>query len=104
MATAAFILAILATVFEGVLAIPILGGTIVIGTYYMALVFMFIIHGAILTLRILDKQDDKVAPIFGLVTSVVAFIPFVGFVMHIVTFILYVIDFAKRAGGKPTQA
>ena len=37
MTTIVFILALLATVFEGVLAIPVIGGTIVIGTYYGAL-------------------------------------------------------------------
>ena len=97
MTTIIFILALLATVFEGVLAIPIIGGTIVIGTYYGALGVMFLLHAAVLVLRILDKKGDSlVAPGFGMVASVLAVVPFLGFVLHVVTFILYIVDFAQK--------
>lgn len=97
MTTIVFILALLATVFEGVLAIPVIGGTIVIGTYYGALGVMFLLHAAVLVLRILDKKGDSlVAPGFGMVASVLAVVPFLGFVLHIVTFILYIVDFAQK--------
>lgn len=97
MTTIIFILALLATVFEGVLAIPVIGGTIVIGTYYGALGVMFLLHAAVLVLRILDKKGDSlVAPGFGMVASVLAVVPFLGFVLHVVTFILYIVDFAQK--------
>lgn len=95
MTTIVFILALLATVFEGVLAIPVIGGSIVIGTYYGALGVMFLLHAAVLVLRILDKKGESlVAPGFGMVASVLAVIPFLGFMLHVVTFILYIFDFA----------
>lgn len=97
MTTILFILTLLATVFEGVLAIPVIGGTIVIGTYYGALGVMFLLHAAVLVLRILDKKGGSlVAPGFGMVASVLAVVPFLGFVLHIVTFILYIVDFAQK--------
>lgn len=97
MTTIVFILALLATVFEGVLAIPVIGGTIVIGTYYGALGVMFLLHAAVLVLRILDKKGDSlVAPGFGMVASVLGVVPFLGFVLHVVTFILYIVDFAQK--------
>lgn len=97
MTTIVFILALLATVFEGVLAIPVIGGTIVIGTYYGALGVMFLLHAAVLVLRILDKKGDSlVAPGFGMVASVLAVVPFLGFVLHVITFILYIVDFAQK--------
>ena len=97
MTTIVFILALLATVFEGVLAIPVIGGTIVIGTYYGALGVMFLLHAAVLVLRILDKKGESlVAPGFGMVASILAVVPFLGFVLHVVTFILYIVDFAQK--------
>lgn len=97
MTTIIFILALLATVFEGVLAIPVIGGSIVIGTYYGALGVMFLLHAAVLVLRILDKKGDSlVAPGFGMVASVLAVVPFLGFVLHVITFILYIVDFAQK--------
>lgn len=97
MTTIVFILALLATVFEGVLAIPVIGGTIVIGTYYGALGVMFLLHAAVLVLRILDKKGESlVAPGFGMVASVLAVVPFLGFVLHVATFILYIVDFAQK--------
>lgn len=97
MTTILFVLALLATVFEGVLAIPVIGGSIVIGTYYGALGVMFLLHAAVLVLRILDKKGDSlVAPGFGMVASVLAVVPFLGFVLHVVTFILYIVDFAQK--------
>ena len=97
MTTIVFILSLLATVFEGVLAIPVIGGSIVIGTYYGALGVMFLLHAAVLVLRILDKKGESlVAPGFGMVASVLAVVPFLGFVLHVVTYILYILDFAQK--------
>lgn len=99
MRTLGLILSLLALVLEGTMAIPVLGGTLVIASAYILLIVAFIVHAGVLTVRILDKGKDGgsyVSPIFGLVTSVLAWIPFVGFAMHVVTFILYIIDFAKK--------
>ncbi|MBB5174002.1 hypothetical protein [Texcoconibacillus texcoconensis] len=81
--------------FEILLGIPILGATIVIGMYWLPLLFMLALH--IVTL-ILSSRDGvhKHGSILGIVTSCVAWIPFVGMVMHIVTGILLMVDAAQR--------
>ena len=69
---------------EGFLAIPIIGGALVIGTGYSALGVMFILHAITLILSIRDRQG-KGASILGLVTSIVSAIPLIGWFMHLLT-------------------
>lgn len=80
---------------ELLLGIPILGATIVLGLLWTPLALMFVLH--IVTL-ILSKQNNE--PIYGsvvgIVTSIVAIIPFVGFIMHLTTTILLMVSAAKK--------
>ena len=81
--------------FEIFLGIPFLGGLIIIGTYYTPLVVMFILH--IITLVLSSRNNEvKYGSILGIVTSLVAWIPFVGMIMHIVTGILLMVSAAKK--------
>jgi hypothetical protein len=72
-----------AAILETIMAIPVLGGAIVIGMLYTPLFIALIVHIAAL---IFSKQENKsiLGPIFGIITSLIAWIPFVGFVMHII--------------------
>ena len=69
---------------EGILAIPFLGGIIVIGTYYCILPIMLILH--IITL-VMTKKDNgaSAGSILGIITSVIAWIPLLGWLMHLIT-------------------
>ena len=69
---------------EAFLAIPIIGGVFVISSGYSALGVMFVLHAITLLLSIRDGQG-KAASILGLVTSVVAIIPVIGWFMHLIT-------------------
>lgn len=69
---------------EGFLAIPVIGGAVVLGTSYSALTVMFVLHAITLILSIRDRQG-KAASILGLITSVVSVIPVIGWFMHLVT-------------------
>lgn len=69
---------------EAFLAIPIIGGAVVIGTGYSALGVMFVLHAITLILSIRDMKG-KGASILGLVTSVVSVIPVIGWFMHLLT-------------------
>lgn len=85
--------------FEILLGIPVLGGAFIIGTYYTPLAFMFILH--IVTLILSAKnREAKYGSILGIVTSLVAWIPFVGMVMHIITGILLMVTAAKNEKQK----
>jgi len=85
--------------FEVLLGIPILGGAFIIGTYYTPLALMFILH--IVTLILSAKNGEaKYGSILGIVTSLVAWIPFVGMVLHIISGILLMVSAAKNEQKK----
>ncbi|MEI3607603.1 hypothetical protein SPD48_18125 [Pseudogracilibacillus sp. SE30717A] len=77
------------------LAIPIVGGSIVISTGYIALIIMLGIHITSLVIAI-NAQTSKVGNIFGIVTSCLAWIPLVGWILHLVTGIILAIDASQR--------
>lgn len=79
---------------EALLGVPILGGTIVIGLLWTPLAIMLVLH--IITLVFTKKEGGSSAgSILGIVTSCVAWIPFVGMIMHIISAIFLMIDAAK---------
>ncbi|KXH79315.1 hypothetical protein [Sporosarcina sp. HYO08] len=69
---------------EGFLAIPIIGGAFVISSGYSALGVMFVLHAITLLLSIRERQG-RFASILGLVTSVVSFVPLIGWLFHLLT-------------------
>ncbi len=76
---------------EGVLAIPILGGTIVISFAGIPLGIMFVLH--LVTLIVSKKQGETIyGSVCGIITSCVGFIPFVGWILHLLSFILLLIS------------
>jgi predicted branched-subunit amino acid permease len=80
---------------EVFLGIPVLGGLIIIGTFYTPLVVMLILH--IITLVLSAKNNElKYGSILGIVTSLVAWIPIVGMILHIITGILLMVTAAKK--------
>ncbi|WP_159884642.1 hypothetical protein [Paenibacillus puerhi] len=78
---------LISAILEAILGIPFLGGTIVISMGYSPLGIMFILHVITLALA-LREQGPKLGSIVGILTSLIAWIPFVGMVMHILTAIL----------------
>lgn len=79
---------------EAILAIPVLGATIIVSLAWIPLAIMLVFH--IITL-VLTKKDEGVATgsILGIVTSCIGWIPFVGMVMHILSAIFLMINAAK---------
>ncbi|WP_057760295.1 hypothetical protein [Cytobacillus praedii] len=80
---------------EAILGIPVLGATIVVGLLWIPLAIMLVLH--IITL-VLTKKDGgaSAGSILGIVTSCVAWIPFVGMIMHILSAIFLMIDASKK--------
>lgn len=88
---------------EIVLAIPLIGATIVVGFLYIPLVVMFVLH--ILTLILSNSnREPSHGSILGIITSLVAWIPFVGFVMHLITGILLMVSAARGNVQRPGYA
>ncbi|ASK62124.1 hypothetical protein CFK37_08080 [Virgibacillus phasianinus] len=88
--SAARIMRIITGGFEAFLGIPIIGGIYIMGQGYTPLLVMFILH--IIT-YILSKNNNSatVGSILGIITSLIGWIPFVGFIMHIITAITLLI-------------
>ncbi|WP_376837177.1 hypothetical protein [Bhargavaea ullalensis] len=74
---------------EAFLAVPFIGGIFVMSTGYSALGVMFILHAITLVLAIRD-HSAKSGSILGLATSAFAWIPFVGWFLHLVTAVVLV--------------
>jgi len=88
-------LKLIAAIVETILALPFIGGLIVIGTAWLTLVIVLALHIAILAVASQNKAK-KVAPIMGIITNVLAWIPVVGWLLHLVTAILYWVDISGK--------
>lgn len=82
---------IIGMLYEFVLAIPIIGGLIVVGSSYGTIGVALVIHGIILACRIATK-DAKIVPILALIGTCLTWIPFVGWFIHAAIGIGYFID------------
>ncbi|MBH9967954.1 hypothetical protein [[Bacillus] enclensis] len=80
--------------FEAVLGVPLLGAAIIIGFLWIPLAIMLVLHIVTLLLTIKDGGSPT-GSILGIVTSCIAWIPFVGITMHIITAIFLMINAAK---------
>lgn len=80
---------------EATLAFPVLGAIIVIATGYWALAVMLVLH--IITL-VMTKKDNgaSLGSVLGIITSCIAWIPFVGWFMHLLSAIFLVINAATK--------
>lgn len=80
---------------EALLGIPFIGAMIIMGFWYVPLVVMLILH--IITLVIsVQNNETKYGSILGIITSVVAWIPFVGMTMHILSAVFLMVSAAKK--------
>lgn len=80
---------------EAILAIPFIGGIIVISSGYTALVVMLILHAT--TYYFCSRTNRNASgSIIGIVTSLIAWIPIIGWAMHLSTAILLFINSAIK--------
>ncbi|WP_257350225.1 hypothetical protein [Pseudalkalibacillus decolorationis] len=83
---------------EAFLAIPIIGGAFVFGNFYIPLFVMFALH--IVTLMYAKKEARSSAQsagsIVGIITSCIAWIPIVGWIMHLITAVILLISAAIK--------
>ncbi|AKR08230.1 hypothetical protein BLD50_31315 [Bacillus cereus] len=80
---------------EALLGIPVLGGTIVVSLLWLPLLFMLVLH--IVTLVLAKKANMSAnGNVLGIVTSCLAWIPFVGMILHILSAIFIMMDAARK--------
>lgn len=75
---------------EGFLAIPVIGGSFVIASGYWLLVIMFFIHLFALG-RSTKNGWQQIGNTMGLITCLLAWIPFLGMFLHAVTAIVLLV-------------
>ncbi|NBD24120.1 hypothetical protein [Paenibacillus glycinis] len=83
-------------VFELILAIPIIGGLIIVSSSYSALGIMLLLHILTLVLSAMNRES-KYGSIMGIITSVLGWIPFIGWFLHLVSAILLMVSAAQRS-------
>ena len=76
---------------EGLLAIPLLGALIIIGLWWIPLFILFVGHTIALITCIKNKKKYT-GHITGLVGSLLGWIPLIGWIMHVVTTIVLIIE------------
>lgn len=76
---------------EALLAIPILGGSIVLFSGWQALSFAFALHLIALVICLVVKTSPMPS-IMGIVTSFAGYLPVVGWFFHTVTAILLLVS------------
>lgn len=76
---------------EALLAIPLAGGFFVLSTGWSVLIFMFLFH---LIALIFSARESRsfAGSILGLITSAIGAIPIIGWIMHMVTAIVLLVD------------
>jgi hypothetical protein len=80
---------------EAFLGIPFVGGAMVISFLYLPLMVMLILH--IITLVYCNQENlDKAPSTLGIITCFIAWIPFVGMIMHILTAAFLLVSAAKE--------
>ncbi|QKG84964.1 hypothetical protein GXN76_11115 [Kroppenstedtia pulmonis] len=84
---------------EALLGIPFLGGIIVLSSSYSVLGLMLILHIVTLSVSI-HMKGARIGSIVGIVTSCIAWIPFIGMIMHIISAILLMVT---AAGGRKRE-
>lgn len=80
--------------YEALLAVPILGGSIVMLSGWQALSLAFTLHFVVLIISFLSKTSP-VPSIIGLITSVLAYVPVLGWLLHTITAIFYIVSAVK---------
>lgn len=87
------VLRIISASLETLLAIPIIGGSIVLGLFWTPLLIMLVLH--IITL-VMSKPGKKAGSVLGIIASALGWIPIVGWGLHVAAaIVLWVQSFSK---------
>ncbi|PEJ57375.1 hypothetical protein CN692_13255 [Bacillus sp. AFS002410] len=80
----------LTLVCECILAIPLIGGLVVISSHYSALLIMLVLH--IIAIVASGNRGLKlIGSKFGIITCLLGWIPFLGMILHMLTAIILLV-------------
>lgn len=78
---------------ETILAVPVMGGAIIVGLLWTPLLVMLALH--IVTLILTHKHKSVKGNVLGIIASTVGAIPLVGWILHIITAVFCWIEVFK---------
>ena len=90
------IMLLITAILETVLAIPILGGLIILASVWSILGVALVLHVITLIFLVQVKSKNLYGSISGIVASVLGWIPILGWILHVVSAILLWIAFVKQ--------
>ncbi len=76
---------------EALMAIPLIGGTFVLSYGYAPLFVAFVLHLVALVLAVRARRSPF-GNALGIITSAIAWIPLIGWLMHTITALLLLIE------------
>ena len=84
-----------AAIIETVLAIPVLGGLIIVGLLWVPLLLALAFHITTLVFAV-EAKEKKLGSILGILANTIGIIPGVGMILHILAAVFnYVQTFSK---------
>ena len=86
------LLKLITAIWETMLAVPLFWGLIVVSMLWAPLAIMLVLHILTLVFSIKEKEDCY-GSVSWIITSMIAFIPFVWMIMHMITAILLWVEF-----------
>lgn len=82
-------------ILEAILAIPVLGGIIILSNGWMPLVIMLVLHIITLVLAV-RVQGPLAGSIIGITAAALGWIPFVGWILHAAAAIVLLVETFSR--------
>ncbi|WP_019913947.1 hypothetical protein [Paenibacillus sp. HW567] len=86
--------------YEAFLAIPFLGGAFVVANAWVPLGVAFLLH-IVAVVILAGERGHILGNIVGIITSVVALIPVVGWIMHTLTAIILLVEGLADSRRRP---
>ncbi|KGE19618.1 hypothetical protein [Paenibacillus wynnii] len=77
--------------YEAFLALPIIGGLFVLANGWIPLGIAFLLH-ALAIIVLFKERGPVIGNVVGVVTSIIGFIPIVGWVMHGITALILLVE------------
>ncbi|MEK4291978.1 hypothetical protein [Paenibacillus sp. FSL R5-0914] len=78
-------------VYEAFLALPVLGGLFIIANGWVPLAVAFLLH-AVAIVILQRERKPIVGNVLGTITSILAFIPLLGWIMHGITALVLLVE------------
>lgn len=88
--------------YEAFLALPLIGGLFIVANGWVPLAIAFLLH-AVAIVILQGERKPIVGNVLGIITSIIAFIPIIGWIMHGITAIVLLFEALSSSGQAPRR-